>query len=701
MKRYQWRMTATTAIVIGLFMMAGGQVSAMTAAETEMSHSGYTQETEALWQEESHVDAEESIVASGTGFEKTAVDPAQDLEESRGMPDQDLEADTEEICQDQQGGIEVHQDSEGIIEETCQDKEETEDVFLGQAAQEDIRDSDGFGDKAREIGKDALRISDHKEDENLKVYSVPQEIKSTETEAYENKAVYDYIIRMYDQVLERQPEEAGIRYWYDNIVSGKKTGADVAAAFFGSSEYQAKKVSSELYLEDLYHSLLNRGSDHDGKAYWLGILDTGVSREYLLKGFINANEYEQRCTDSGIEKGVYVLTQARDQNLHLTQYITHFYQTALNRRGDERGLNYWTEGLLTKRMNGAAILHGFMFSNEYVNKEKTDNLYVDDLYAAALSRAADAAGKTYWLAAFDDGLSRHYTAAGFNDSIEYKKMLARYGIKEGIYQWLEARDEKRPVTAYVNQMIIEGTGSRADAETLNTDLRSLYDGKTSAIDLVTKYMSADGFKELNDTDFIHKACQLIYGRNARKEEINDGSASIIYDGRSAMIRQLAASLEFSDFCKKHDILMVGSKDNTAMQYAKDQMDKLNWDVKAAFTWIISNFTYLKMDAYTGSGHTQYYGCYGFEHKKGNCYVMAADFYWMAKAKGFTIDYYEGLVPGYYVPLTPHGWCEATIKGVRYIFDPDFAYETGKNGYMFLYKTPGTWKYTDGVIMNDR
>lgn len=651
MKKRNWIMTAAMAAC--LFTLAGGQAHAIALENTD-TIVGETQSDEAY----------ETIMDTELFSESSEVDMLQELE-----------AFTEQ-------------------EET--DSVMTEEGFPGEISQEDAGDVTAFEDGAKYLSEAAIQDGDEESKD-----SAGSEEDPTKEDSYENKAVYDFIVRMYEKVLNREPEENGIRYWYDNIIDGKKTGADVAAEFFGSKEYQEKKVSADTYLEDLYRTMLNRGGDQGGKAYWMGILDTGVSRDYLMKGFIDSNEYGKRCADSGIEAGIYVLTQARDQNINITKYITHFYQTTLGRGGDEKGLNYWAEGLLTQRFNGAAILNGFMFSNEYVNKQKSESFYVDDLYTAAFSRAADVTGKAYWMAAFEDGVSRHYTAAGFNDSNEYKKLLARYGIMEGPYKWLEARDEKRPVTAYVNQMIFEGTGSKADADTLNTDLRSLYDGKTSAIDLVTKYMSADGFDNLNNTAFVNKACQLIFGRDAKTDEMIEGSTLIAYDGRSAMIRQLAANAEFSDFCKKHDILMVGTKDNVAMQYAKAQMDLLDWNIRDAFAWIVNSFTYLKMDAYTGSGHTQYYGCFGFENKKGNCYVMAADFYWMAKAKGINIDYYEGLVPGSRVPLTPHGWCEATINGVRYIFDPDFEYETGRNGYMFVYKTPGTWKYTDGVIMNDR
>ncbi len=599
------------------------------------------------------------------------------------------------------------EEPESDTEETESDTEETE-----SDAKEPESDSKEPESDAEEIEPDAEEIEQKVEEmklneaemetevEEIEFYTNDMETKVDELNIfYSDKTVYDFVLHMYDKVLGRRPEENGLKYWYENIVNDKKTGADVAADFFNSPEYKGRGCIDDTFIEHLYETMLNRDSDVKGKQYWMHILEMGVSRDYLLNRFVESDEYNRRCQERGIEVGTYVLTQPRDLNLNITKYITHFYRTVLGRNGEEAGLNEWTGGLLSQRYNGAAILKSFFFSNEYLKKNKSDDLYIDDLYSAAFSRQADSVGKTYWLKVFDDNLSRHYPAAGFNDSGEYKNLLNGYGVDEGEYLWLEARDQNRTVTAYMNRMIVEGTGRKSDSKSLNQDLCELYQGKMSALDLVVKYMQAEEFSSLDEKNYVKKASQLILGREATDREMSEGVSVIQYEGRSAMVRQLASCSEFSHFCKKNDIEMLNTAENRAMCYAKEQLDLLEWDIRSAYDWIVNNFNYVQLPSYNDSNHTQYYGCYGFENKKGNCYVMAAVFYWMAKAKGIDVDYIEGVVPGARVARAPHGWCEATINGERYIFDPDFQYETGKNGYKFIYKTPGTWKYMDGVIMN--
>ena len=42
----------------------------------------------------------------------------------------------------------------------------------------------------------------------------------------------------------------------------------------------------------------------------------------------------------------------------------------------------------------------------------------------------------------------------------------------------------------------------------------------------------------------------------------------------------------------------------------------------------------------------------------------------------------------------HSWVEIEIDGSTYVFDPDFQYSTGRNGYKITYGTSGTWVYID-------
>lgn len=86
--------------------------------------------------------------------------------------------------------------------------------------------------------------------------------------------------------------------------------------------------------------------------------------------------------------------------------------------------------------------------------------------------------------------------------------------------------------------------------------------------------------------------------------------------------------------------------------------------------------------------------YGFKNRTGNCYVLAAMFCEMARLLGYDAHLINGKVPlaaahggGY----GPHGWVEIPENGTNYIYDPDYALETGNNGFKLVYGNTA-WSY---------
>lgn len=133
----------------------------------------------------------------------------------------------------------------------------------------------------------------------------------------------------------------------------------------------------------------------------------------------------------------------------------------------------------------------------------------------------------------------------------------------------------------------------------------------------------------------------------------------------------------------------------AARYADGVLDQIGRNLYAAFNWASGKIRYASTpQPPANADHAEFYGVYGFENHKGNCYVMASVFYWMANRLGYDAHLVEGSVPLRSGGMGPHSWCEIVINGATYVFDPDFTYETGKNGYQITYGTSGTWRYSN-------
>lgn len=138
-----------------------------------------------------------------------------------------------------------------------------------------------------------------------------------------------------------------------------------------------------------------------------------------------------------------------------------------------------------------------------------------------------------------------------------------------------------------------------------------------------------------------------------------------------------------------------NESDTAMLYARIRLDQIGWSLGNAYNWSTA-FPYrtLPLD-WSGNAYAQY----GLSNCAGNCYAKAASFVYMARQLGYAAHVITGSVPSTRGGTTPHGWAEVYINGQTYVCDPDFEYETGRNGYMITYGQSGTWVYYIGGILD--
>ncbi|MDD3777566.1 MAG: DUF4214 domain-containing protein [Actinomycetota bacterium] len=115
--------------------------------------------------------------------------------------------------------------------------------------------------------------------------------------------VTSFVTRMYQVTLNRQPDPAGLASWVNGLNSGSLTGADVARNFIFSDEFKAKNVSNEQFLQVMYAAFFDRAPDPGGYNGWMSELNQGQSREYVLAGFVNSQEFNQLCANYGINPG--------------------------------------------------------------------------------------------------------------------------------------------------------------------------------------------------------------------------------------------------------------------------------------------------------------------------------------------------------------------------------------------------------------
>ena len=244
--------------------------------------------------------------------------------------------------------------------------------------------------------------------------------------------VEGFVTRLYNLCLNRKPDAGGLAYWVNKLVNGTDTAAYVVKGFFESKEMINKNLNDTEFLEICYLAMMDRKSDASGRKYWLNILGSGMSRDFVLKGFIDSNEFNNICGDFGVKKGTLETTEPRDVNKGITSFVVRCYTKALGRKFDVNGLNYWVEIILASDNPRDAALYtasdGFFHSKEFQNKNVGDEEYVKVLYQTFLNREADKGGFNYWFSKLNNGMSRDEVMNGFAYSKEFENLMIKYGL---------------------------------------------------------------------------------------------------------------------------------------------------------------------------------------------------------------------------------------------------------------------------------
>ncbi|MCL5073302.1 MAG: DUF4214 domain-containing protein [Actinobacteria bacterium] len=118
-----------------------------------------------------------------------------------------------------------------------------------------------------------------------------------------NTKVEEFVTRFYANALERQPDAAGLNSWVSQLAAKKITGAQFASSIIFSAEFTAKNKSNEEFATILFRTCYNREPDAAGFDSWVNLLNAGQSRQFVLAGFANSQEFKNICASAGIKAG--------------------------------------------------------------------------------------------------------------------------------------------------------------------------------------------------------------------------------------------------------------------------------------------------------------------------------------------------------------------------------------------------------------
>ena len=109
-----------------------------------------------------------------------------------------------------------------------------------------------------------------------------------------------FVDRLYTIVLGRTPDSSGRQAWVNAIVSGENSAYDVAYGFVFSSEYVNRHTQDDNYVVMLYNTVLDRDPDIIGLLSWIAVIESGKTRLEVFNGFMMSAEFATMAESYGM-----------------------------------------------------------------------------------------------------------------------------------------------------------------------------------------------------------------------------------------------------------------------------------------------------------------------------------------------------------------------------------------------------------------
>ena len=381
-----------------------------------------------------------------------------------------------------------------------------------------------------------------------------------------NQKIEAYVTRCYQIILGRDPDEGGLKTWYNELNTGRKAAAEIIDQFVSSAEFTNKKVSNADAVEILYKAMLDRSSDPAGKADWVARLNAGQPLQAVINGFCGSGEFGNLCKSYGIKPGTVNVPdvqpeQPQPSDEKIQAYVARCYKIILGRDADEGGMKTWVNELNSGRKAAAEIIDAFVKSAEFQNKKLSSADAVEILYKAMLDRPSDPAGKSSWVSQLEGGKPLQAVINGFCGSAEFGNLCKTYGINPGTVTVPDtqpevpaASDEK--IRAFVSRCYKIILGRDADEGGMNTWSAELASGRKAAAEIIEQFVASAEFqnKKHSNPDAVEILYKAMLGRGSDAA----GKASWVSqleNGQplTAVINGFCASAEFKGICNSYGI----------------------------------------------------------------------------------------------------------------------------------------------------
>lgn len=284
--------------------------------------------------------------------------------------------------------------------------------------------------------------------------------------------------------------------------------------------------------------------------------DTGIVFNYKFGVNGNGTQGYQYARRQFKETGEFPLSSKQiARRKEVSDFVSRFYTEVLERTPDSWGLSDWVNRLMEGDKSGTDVGKGFVLSNEFIGKGKTDSAFVTILYKAFFNRAPDSGGLNNWLAELASGTSREQVLSGFTGSLEFDVLSNSFNIAPS-FQANQGLNRVM-VTEFVDLFYNQVLKRESDLGGLNGWVDALMYKTLTGADVGNGFINSSEFvnRGLTDIEYVKVLYRSFFGRSADDGGLN-GWVSALEQGaltRQEVLDGFVSSQEFINLANNYGI----------------------------------------------------------------------------------------------------------------------------------------------------
>ena len=229
------------------------------------------------------------------------------------------------------------------------------------------------------------------------------------------------------------------------------------------------------------------------------------------------------------------------------EFVERCYLLVLGRTPSKSEVQNKVDLLKNGSQAGATTLWGFFFSQEFKNKNYSDEDYIRLLYKVAFNRNVDPTGLANRTKEFEYGFSREYSLSRIIMSNEYKKLCASFGIKPGSIGLTEVLDKNPHEAMYVYNLYKDILGRKPDKNGYISNVNLAV--SEGAKPVIVKFFGSPEYarKGRSDEDYIKDVFKIVLKRSPEAAALNSRLESLSYGlSRMYILKGVLDAREFTN-----------------------------------------------------------------------------------------------------------------------------------------------------------